>query len=229
MDGEFTSDLLAEMEPNAKRAKPDEGISYRLEHFKVTHDQTWDYKEIADKMFDGPKVLVQYEKWSSKPHVHYQGYTSYAPRTFENMKNELAAKHYTREKTKGSRPVKSVRKEVTEKGFQYLMKEGHAPEYSRGFTPDELDELAKQSVEYVKELKIGMTKWMHEKWLELEGERAITMSPEDGHVKLCLLANEYYNETGKTWSLHHRRNMIETMRTMPGAPQSWVVYAMKNM
>lgn len=124
-----------------------------LEHFKCKYDQTWDYPAIANSLFDGDKVLVQEEKVSTNHHVHFQGYTSMAPRTFGDRMTQLAATHYVKEKQPGSRPVKRVKRAVTDTGFQYLMKEGHKPLYQRGFTDEELEKLAAASQEHVKKLK----------------------------------------------------------------------------
>lgn len=124
-----------------------------LEHFKCKYDQTWDYPAIANSLFDGEQVLVQEEKVSTNHHVHFQGYTSLAPRTFGERMTELAATHYLKQKCPGSRPVKRARNGINIVGFQYLMKEGQRPLYQRGFTDEMLKELAAASQEHVKKLK----------------------------------------------------------------------------
>lgn len=127
-----------------------------LEHFKCKYDQTWDYPAIANSLFDGEQVLVQEEKVSTNHHVHFQGYTSLAPRTFGERMTELAATHYLKQKQPGSRPVKRARKGIDIVGFQYLMKEGQKPLYQRGFTDEMLKELAESSKEHVRDLKFNI-------------------------------------------------------------------------
>lgn len=133
-----------------------------LEHFKCKYDQTWDYPAIANRLFDGEKVIVQEEKVSTNHHVHFQGYTSLAPRTFGERMTELAATHYLKQKQPGSRPVKRARKGIDTTGFQYLMKEGQQPLYQRGFTQEELDELAATSKQHVHEMKFNLREFIAE-------------------------------------------------------------------
>jgi len=145
-------------QPAAKRAKlsgPE-----RLIHFKVSGLQDWDYEAEAYEFFAGSKCIVQYEKLSDNPHVHFQGYTSLGPDAIKKRVTALSAKHPTR-KVANSRPVKMVRTGlVNEIGFQYLMKEGHQPLHSIGFTPEELEELKAKSDLHVEELKMSLFNYL---------------------------------------------------------------------
>jgi hypothetical protein len=49
-------------EPDSKKHKH----GWRIEHFKVKHDQTWNYKKIACDLFNGPKVMVQWDMGASQ-------------------------------------------------------------------------------------------------------------------------------------------------------------------
>ncbi len=83
------------------------------------------------------------------------------------------------------RPVKKQQQfKTTERGFQkfqYLMKEGHDPLYSRGFTPAELEELKTQSEAHVHELKNGLQDFLHAKKFPTYSPDMATPSPVQLH------------------------------------------------
>lgn len=169
------TDLLSMDQSPAKKARTGSDPEFRLEHFTIKHDPTWDYKEIAESLFDGPKYMVQREKWTTNAHVHVQGLTSLSVRTFENKRGELAKNHFSRKECPRSKPVQHVRRECNETGFQYMMKEGHAPLFQKGFTEEELEALKVQSVEHVEKMKTSMQEYVKE---------------------LEIPAHKFYNESG---------------------------------
>ncbi len=66
-----------------------------LAHVKIAWDPALNWAEIADGLFNGYKVLVQYEKFnSSNPHCQLQGITSHAWRTFTTNKTQAIAKQH---------------------------------------------------------------------------------------------------------------------------------------
>ena len=137
-------DMGPEPEPN----------ELRLEHFKCNYDQTWDYPAIANSLFDGEKVMVQDEKRTGNHHVHFQGYTTLAKRTYDGRITDLSATHYIKKMEPGRRPIRRMRSgKATEMGFQYILKEGRQPLYQRGFSEDEIKDLIEKSKEYVDKLK----------------------------------------------------------------------------
>lgn len=198
-----------------------------LAHVKVAWDPNLNWAQIADGLFDGPKVLVQYEKFnSSNPHCHLQGITTHAWRTFTNKTQAIAKIHQycAPDPVTGLRPKKRpVKKQqqfkTTERGFQYLMKEGHDPLYCRGFTPAELDELKAASEAHVHELKNGLQEFLH--------TQKFPASYADDQVWMCmqLKACDYYKETGTKLGRHHRFNLINAMITHPDATPAWKIYA----
>jgi len=197
-----------------------------LAHVKVAWDPNLDWPKIADGLFDGDKVLVQYEKFnSSNPHCHLQGYTTYSWRTFTNKTQAIAKIHQycAPDPVTGLRPKKRpVKKQqqfkTTERGFQYLMKEGHQPLYSRGFTPYELEQLKLASEAHVNELKHGLQDHLHKVNLT-------AYSPEAAWAILQLQACDYYKQTGTKLGRHHRFNLINAMITHPDADAGMKVYA----
>jgi len=214
-------------EPECKKARTeDTGLDYRLEHFKVKHDQTWNYTAIADKMFDGPKVMVQWEKWSSNPHVHFQGLTSKAPRTFEQARSKLGHDHFSKILDPKCHPVKGV-KTCDEKGFQYLLKEGHDPLYVKGFTQEELDELKGKSDEHVEKLKTGLKNYLHER--VREKSTFYSYSPEAAWNELQFISRDYYTSIDKTPGRYHRYNLVDAMSTLPKVPKPWIIFAMNKL
>jgi len=198
-----------------------------LAHVKVAWDPALNWAKIADNLFDGDKVLVQYEKFnSSNPHCHLQGITTRAWRTFTNMTQQIAKEHQycAPDPITGLRPKKRpVNKQeqfkTTERGFQYLMKEGHDPLYSRGFSPAELEELKLASQAHVHELKQGLQDYLHTKTFPTHSLASEIWD------RMQLAACEYYKETETKLGRHHRFNLINAMITHPQATGMWKVYA----
>lgn len=173
-----------------------------LEHFKCKYDQTWDYPAIANSLFDGEQVLVQEEKVSTNHHVHFQGYTSLAPRTFGERMTELAATHYLKQKQPGSRPVKRARKGIDIVGFQYLMKEGQKPLYQRGFTDEMLKELAESSKEHVKDLKFNIRDFVKTLDVKIPGK-----TPPEVYQSVIIQVGQKLYEEGKDITRYTRQDV----------------------
>lgn len=180
-----------------------------LEHIKISYDQTFDYQAIAEELFDGEKVLVVQEKVGTNHHVHMQGYTTMAVRTFSNKMTKLAQKHYLHAHNK--RPVKRASKGIDEKGFQYAMKEGNVI-WSRGFSEDELAQLKEASDEYVRNLKESLRDWVREQVLtELDFE-----NPERLYNYMILEADKkFLRPLNKDPSRHTRIDVAKGIRNHP--------------
>lgn len=174
----------------------------RLVHFKCRHDPTWDYRSIANSLFlPDQKVLVVGEKWHSNPHVHMQGYTLDAPRTFADKLHALAKTHCTRNPDHTNyigpkaRPMSQGRGTVTVTGFQYMSKEplsAHNPIFQRGFTQEEIEALHAASTELVEKKKTALKDYLHEKLtpadfqLDMNGLLGVAY----GHVDDLLMAEK---------------------------------------
>lgn len=199
----------------------------RLEHFKATYDQNWDYPAIAESLFDGAKVLVQKEKASSNPHVHFQGYTTLAPRTFTNKMGMLATTHYRRMEDPKSRPVSRVKRAVDEKGFQYMMKEGHAPLYQRGFTEEELAQLAASSKEHVDKMKTSVRDYVRE--LKIE-PHMFTLEHRFDHLfdNTWLQAVRYVEKNDKAPSQFTRKDTAHGLRMHPNCSDAFLMWMGRN-
>lgn len=146
-----SGDLLGMDQSPAKKARAGSNPELRIEHFVCKYDPAWNYKEIAEDLFNGPRVLVMLEKLATNAHVHFQGETSVAERTFQNKRGELSKQHFIRKLNPNSRPVRGHNGKADEVGFQYICKE--KPErgcvlYMKGFTMEDLEEMHKKSEEY---------------------------------------------------------------------------------
>jgi len=206
---------------------------YRLEHFKVNYDPTWDYEGVAESMFDGPRILVMPEKkLMIGHHVHFQGYTSYSQRTFVNMRGKLALKHYTRTtepKNPNSRPCSAGGKASDETGFQYMCKEGMVPLYSKGFTPEELQELKWKSDAHVEKLKVALEEYLRETWKTKNPGGGHEKSPETIWTELQLMSCGWYDSNNKKPARYHRQNLVQAMRTLHLAKDEWIIYALNKL
>lgn len=156
---ERIKELEEEHQALRKRMKLDE----KGRHLKVAWADEWytngDYEAYARELFTfDRKVLVVREKESSKskkPHVHMQGFQKGTDKDFERVVAKMKSNHpeviYAREKTPDitPRPISEKKREVTDKGFQYIMKEKQVPIVNNLFTQEELDELHEASTEHV--------------------------------------------------------------------------------
>ena len=196
-----------------------------LEHWVVRHDQKWDYEGIANSLYDGEKVLVQSEKLSSNHHVHFQGYTSLAPRTFGDRMTELFKTHYMKEFNPKCRPGHRAHRGIDEKGFQYLMKEGHQPVYQRGFTQEELDQLAEASKEHVKKMKESLRDWVR----DLNLKPTAFDDPEHLYNQILLKVDkEYLRVRDKAPSRHTRVDVAQGLRLHQYATDRFILWLHAN-
>lgn len=180
-----------------------------LEHLKISYDQTFDYQAIAEDLFDGEKVLVVQEKIGTNHHVHMQGYTTMAARTFSNKMTKLAQKHYLHAHNK--RPVKRAGKGIDEKGFQYAMKEGNVI-WSRGFSEADLAALKLASDEFVRNLKESLRDWIQGQVLTA----ADFQDPAALFNGMILKADkEYLRPLSKDPSRHTRIDVAKGIRNHP--------------
>lgn len=202
----------------------------RLVHFKCRHDPTWDYRSIANSLFlPDQKVLVVGEKWNSNPHVHMQGYTYDAPRTFADKLHALAKTHCTRNPDHvnyvgpKARPMSQGRGTVNVTGFQYMSKEplsAHNPIFQRGFTQEEIVALHASSEAHVEKIKFKIRDYLHESLTETDFNKAA--ASEKPCAKLygyaLLLVAKKLREENKGTTLHTRRDIINALILHPLCP-----------
>lgn len=211
----------------------------RLVHFKCTHDQSWNYEEQAKKFFGVNKCMVQLEKIGANDHAHFQGYTTLSERMMKDRISEMSKGHYVNKsyqkeleaweaagsvdklKPKCPRPIRMVRKEVDEVGFQYLMKEGHLPVFYQGFTVEELNAMAVSSDEHVKSLKNGLKEHVH--------KRKYSVDPVAARKRMRLDALEYYVEEKKRPRGVFQKDVLWCMYTHPDACDDWKEFVAENI
>jgi len=167
-------------------------VALHLIHFKVETCRTVDPEEVAEELFgDNQHLVVLHKGKHENPHWHFQGYTSTTPGGVKEHLVALAAGHSKKIASPKSRPVKRMVKEVTDVGFQYMMKEGvDSVVVSQGFTPEELEELHAKSEEHVASLKNQLYEY-------LEAHLTIDDVPKTVHGKARQLAMKYYLEAEK--------------------------------
>jgi len=145
-----------------------------LRTIKIHAHPLINYKEWAQELYGKNKCIVsaiEDGKQGNKPHVHFIGYTDLNGYQWDAVKSKLNDEHPKRDEVKADgtarwgdriQPVREgdVQK-VSELGFQYVMKTSNKPEYSQGFTEEELNELKDKSDDHVKKLKGGMKEHCH--------------------------------------------------------------------
>jgi hypothetical protein len=125
-------------------------------HLKIKYDPAWDWEELCKNLFmPEEKYSAVAEHVSSNAHVHLQGTTRLSPMQFKYVKTKWAQTRWEKKLKPSARPFSEAKREVNEKGFQYIMKEGKNEQiFARNlFTDEELEELKNQSVAYRANLK----------------------------------------------------------------------------
>ena len=175
MDGLYESDMdTPEPSPlglpiEKECEHPDEDTS-RLYHVKVTYCPYINWSNLAGKIFEPEpaKCLVMAENLNKATgHVHMQGYTKRSERALKKIREDVHSGHSLMAEFKRKRAAdpayaakhkriqlsSELKREPTEKGFQYVCKEVNVPLYSQGFTPEELADLHENSNVHNKQKK----------------------------------------------------------------------------
>lgn len=192
-----------------------------MQHLKCNYDPAWDYPAIARTLFGHGKCLVVAEKISTNAHVHFQGITDLSHRQFEKAITELAATHWEKVLKPSGRPVKRARRDIDEKGFQYLCKEDRPPLYSQGFTEEELQALRDASDAHVDELKHGL------------GDHLATFDypadPQQALTKMRLDALEYYDGQDKRPGPRFQKDVLWIMYKHKQSSPAWKLFVSERI
>lgn len=169
-----------------------------LIHFKVEVCATIDVEALVDTIFGENKHLVVLHKGKHEnPHYHFQGETDLAKQDLQKVYQDIAAGHSKKISNPKSRPLKSAKKGIDEKGYQYMMKEGvDSVRHSRGFSDEELEQLAIDSKEYVESLKAGLYEYLQDFEWKPKSKDA-REQPGEIHDMLRGKALDYYLEEDK--------------------------------
>ena len=218
-----TGDLLEGDAPAAKKAR-----TVRLEHFTCKYDPAWNYEEIAEEMFDGGRYLVMLEKLSTNAHVHFQGETTLAERTFQNKRQELSAQHFIRKLKPSARPVKGVSRAVTEEGFQYICKEKTEPLAVKGFTEEELEVLRAGSERHVQDMKFRLRDYIKD--YEIKAQEFYGDDHDHSRLfyRMLLEADKQLQCMGKDPSRYTKRDVANGLREHPHCTESMILWLYKN-
>lgn len=150
------------------RTDPEAPVEPRLFHIKITYcgRLAGDYIiQWCAKLFDmNEKILVVLEKGKGGGlHWHCQGTTTRSETWIKHHREKLCAKHSStleakRQIAHGKTPAKhrltSVStQEVTQTGYQYMMKRGSQVIQQNKFTEEELEDLQAASEKHVEKMK----------------------------------------------------------------------------
>jgi len=174
-----------------------------LVHIKCLYDPDWNYGEIARDLFGPNKCLVVAEKLCTNAHVHFQGYCPHPDGTVEEFISDLANDHFVRKAPKVKnpetgkeicpRPVKRARRDVDEKGFQYMCKEDRPPLYVQGFTDQELTDLRANANAVMLQYKKGLEEVVHSLELDLAPDANLLHM----HTRILVECADWYKSIGK--------------------------------
>lgn len=167
------------------------GSGTRLIHFKLAFAGEVNINAFCIEAFYPHRYLSVLEKVGTNPHIHVQGTTDYSATRIKQLQDKhITSVHPFKKLAFKRHIIRNCKKDVTEKGFQYLCKQ---PEpsivCSYGFTPEEIAELHALSNTHVAELKT--------KYAEPLDMVTPCLPPEVYHHKLIRAAGLYYAEAEK--------------------------------
>lgn len=126
------------------------------------------------------------EKATTNPHIHIQGLTDMSESYYNEQFRLMTQSHWMRHNGEKHNPVKHSHKDINEKGFQYMCKEGPpCVIYQQLFQPGEIDELHTLSEQHVEQIKHGLKRKLHE-------IDTISMEPAEIHRVYKKAAARYY-------------------------------------
>lgn len=205
----------------------------RLVTFKYNHDSQSDYKSIAVRLFEDNKCIVSaVEKGKNGDnHVHFIGYTSLPEGDYTTVYEAIKKEHpwHTQVQSDGTpryskaqlnQVMRKSSKEVTQLGFQYVMKTSAVPEYSQGFEEGELDDLKEASDEHVKKLKDGPKELVHAK--------KYAGTAKEVFFKIRLDVSRYMKENNVPLRPQFKRNCLWIMFTHPDCTSEWEAFFVEN-
>jgi len=136
-----------------------------FKHFVVRHyDQDLEakFESICAQLFQGDYLVVK--EYRPKEHYHFQGTTIYSDSAFEKMQQELITKeHRFRKERPGARLCVNSKKEVNEKGFQYMCKQKDCMIVATNLTDDVISKLQEASDLHVEALKNELKEYVYPK------------------------------------------------------------------
>lgn len=223
-----STDLLGMDQSPAKKARVSSNPELRLEHFVCKFDPAWDYKEIAEDLFNGPKCLVMLEKLSTNAHVHFQGETSLAERTFQNKRGELSKQHFIKKLNPGSRPVRAHHGKTDEIGFQYICKEDpvkNPPLYMKGFTMEDIHEMHRKSEEYREKMQMSVYEYVRD---DPEIKRQDYMNPKKLFNDTFLQIYKNLREEDKKVTRHTQKDIARGLCDHVNADDGFILWCMEN-
>jgi len=136
-----------------------------FKHFVVRHyDQDLEtlFVEICRQLFQGDYLVVK--EYRPKEHYHFQGMTEYSDSMFEKTQQALITKrHRYRKERPGTRLCVNSKKEVNEKGFQYMCKQKDCKILATTLTEDAISKLQEASDLHVENLKNELKEYVYPK------------------------------------------------------------------
>jgi len=145
-----------------------------LVHFKVETCSSIDPIKVCTDLFDLNRCLCVLHKGKHEnPHWHFQGETERTD--VDAYIKTLTENHSKRIAKPTSRPAKRMKTEVTEDGYQYMLKESPpVVVWSSGhFTPEIIAELHEKSQGHVQELKQQMYYYVIEKLANVKEDLSV--------------------------------------------------------
>lgn len=183
-------------------------------HTKVTFCSTLNVTDICKKLFGQNKCLAVMEKATTNPHIHIQGLTDMSESYYNEQFRLMTQSHWMRHNGEKHNPVKHSHKDINEKGFQYMCKEGPpCVIYQQLFQPGEIEELHTLSEQHVDQIKHGLKRKLHE--IDIEG-----MDPSAVHAEYREKGLDYYLHEDKMPPPNFQKHVLWAMATKnPQSPR----------
>lgn len=167
-----------------------------LVHFKIETCSSVDPVSVAERIFTtGRHLVVLHKGKNENPHWHFQGETEIPGKELDALIKEFCTNHSKYIKSKAARPAKRVKGDVTELGYQYMLKEDPPIVVSQnGFTEEDISELHQKSQDHVDSLKNQLRDYLY----EIEDRKPChNYDPKEAHRRWRHRGIEYYINADK--------------------------------
>lgn len=191
-----------------------------LVHFKVEFCPLTNPSEICEHLFPERGLCVLHKGKGNNPHWHFQGEWDRKFEILDRFLDDIRSSHSKRITQPSCRPVKRTKKDITEVGYQYMLKESKDSNdaniiWKKGITNEEIEDWIILSKSHVADLKNQLPDYLKKNFGVFQTNAAwILPSFSDGqwakrvHEHMQELALDYYQSEGKMFPPGLRKLII---------------------
>lgn len=192
----------------ARLVKPHQMAYIHFVCKKYDSDLELQFPDICKEIFSGDYLCVK--EYKPSEHYHFQGMSTLSPAQLaEIQQTKITHHHRYRKEFPNCRLVKNSRKDITDKGFQYMCKYENSKVLATTFTEDQIKALRVASDLHVEQLKNGLREHLWDKYGRRIRENGRVQDYAELKVGLKALVQEMIGETC-SWSYTNKKDIRQS-------------------